>query len=114
MKNLSIVLNVLLLIAVGAILNTQAQLSRATRIISECLFVGQLVVQPSSDDSGTNSFTAYAKNGTNYFGFDPTNAAPRIGIGGTNVVGISTNANFSTAASNKTVIIINGIITAIQ
>ena len=114
MKHLSIVLNIFLLIAVGAILNTQAQLSRATQIIKECLFVGQMIVQPSNDDSGTNSFAAYAKNGTNYFGFDPTNAAPRIGIGGTNVVGISTNANFSAAASNKTVIIINGIITAIQ
>lgn len=114
MKKFSIFLNVLFLIAVAFLFSVQAELTRATRIISECLQVGQMIVTPSSDDSPTNSFAAYAKNGSNYFGFDPTNAAPRIGIGGTNVVGISTNANFSGAASNKTVIIINGIVTAIQ
>ena len=114
MKNLSIVLNVLLLIAVGAILNTQAQLSRATQIIKECLFVGQMIVQPSNDESGTNSFVVYGKDGTNYFGIHTTNATIRVGLGGTNAFALSTNYQSATTHSNKNMVFINGILTKIE
>ena len=114
MKHLSIVLNIFLLIAVGAILNTQAQLSRAAQIIKECLFVGQMIVQPSNDDSGTNSFSVYGKDGSNYFGIHTTNATIRLGLGGTNTFAISTNYRSATTHSNLNMVFINGILTKIE
>ena len=114
MKHLSIVLNIFLLIAVGAILNTQAQLSRATQIIKECLFVGQMIVQPSNDDSGTNSFSVYGKDGSNYFGIHTTNGTIRLGLGGTNAFALSTNYQSATTHSNRNMVFINGILTKIE
>ena len=114
MKKFSILLHVLVLIAVVAILNTQAQLSRATQIIKECLFVGQMVVQPSNDESGTNSFTVFGKDGTNYFGIHTTNATIRVGLGGSNALALSTNYQSATTHSNRNMVFINGILTKIE
>jgi len=85
MNNKALVsLHVLLVLGFIALFNVRADLARQTKLIQECLQVGQMVVTPSLDDSPTNSFTVYAKDGSNYFGINPTNATIRLGIGGTN------------------------------
>lgn len=109
MKKSIISLHVLALLGFLALLSVNAELSRQAKYIAECLVVGQMAVQPSLEESPTNSFTAYAKDGTNYFGFDPTNAAPRMGIGGTNAVG----ATATIAFSGTNLVFIKGILTRV-
>jgi hypothetical protein len=106
-KKVIVSLHHLLVVGFLALINVSAELSRQTKIINECLVVGQMAVQPSLDDSPTNSFTVYAKDGTNYWGIDPTNAAPRMGIGGTNAVG----ATVTIAFSGTNLVFIKGILT---
>ncbi len=96
MKNKALIsLHVLLVLGFVALFNVRAELSRQAKYIAECLVVGQMAVVPSADDSPTNSFTVYAKDGTNYFGINPTNATIRLGMGGTNCTAYTGFINLS-------------------
>jgi hypothetical protein len=109
---ISVTFQVLLGIAVVAMLAVQAEISRSMSRVAECLIAPQICVIPDADESPTNAFAVYAKDLTNYFGIDPTNAVPRIGIGGTNCTGMTTN--YAVVNTNRSLIFRRGILIGVE